>query len=77
MEVILAVTKSCHHCPILERELKRMEVPYCVRYFEDHPEVIEKYGLRTSPVVIVDGQVVFKGMPSISELERFFSERKT
>lgn len=77
MEVILAVTKSCHHSPILERELKRMEVPYCVSYFEDHPEVIEKYGLKKSPVVIVDGQVVFKGMPSISELERFFSERKT
>ncbi|MCL7489686.1 MAG: thioredoxin family protein [Desulfobulbaceae bacterium] len=75
MEVILAVTKTCHHCPVLERELKRLKVPYCVRYFEDHPKMMEQYGLRTSPVLVVDGRVVFNGMPSLIELERYFKEK--
>lgn len=76
MEVILAVTRSCHHCPILERELKRLHVPYCVRYYEEHPEILEKYGLKKSPVVIVDDEVVFNGMPSISDLEKYFTEKQ-
>ncbi len=76
MEVVLAVTKSCHHCPILEKELKSMHVPYCVRYFEEHPEMIKQYGLKRSPFVIVDGEVVFNGMPSISDLAQYFKENK-
>ncbi|MDW7772879.1 MAG: thioredoxin family protein [Desulfobulbaceae bacterium] len=76
MEVILAVTRSCHHCAILEKELKRLHVPYCVRYYEERPEIIEKYGLKRSPVVIVDDEVVFNGMPSISDLEKYFKEKQ-
>ena len=30
MQAILAVTKTCSHCPILEKELKEMGVPYSV-----------------------------------------------
>ena len=77
MEVILAVTKTCNHCPVLERELKKLGVPYCVRYHEDHPEMIEKYKLKHSPVVIVDGEVIFNGMPNLSALREFFLEKKT
>ena len=35
MEVILAVTRTCPHCAVLEEELKKIGVRYCVRYVED------------------------------------------
>jgi len=76
MEVILAVTRSCHHCAILEKELKRLHVPYRVRYYEENPGIIEKYGLKRSPVIIVDKKIAFNGMPSLSELERYFKVKK-
>lgn len=75
MQVILAVTKTCEHCPLLEQELIKLGVPYSVRYYEDHPEMVGKYKIKQSPVIIVDDKVIFHGMPSISELEKFFSEK--
>lgn len=76
MEVTIAVTRSCPHRSILESELKRMHVPFSVRYYEEHPDMIKEYGLKRSPVLIVDGEVVFNGMPSISELEHYFKENQ-
>lgn len=74
MQVILAVTKTCRHCPIIEQEFKKMGIPYCVRYYEDHPEMVQKYKIKQSPVIIVDDIVVFHGMPKITELHKFFSQ---
>lgn len=76
MEVVLAVTKSCHHCSIIEKELGERGIPYAVRYVEDHPELVERYGLKHSPNVIVDDELVFRGMPAMSELQRYFDELK-
>jgi len=76
MEVILAVTQTCPHCAWLEKTLKKMAVPYCVRYYEDHPEMFKQYNIKKSPTIIVDGKLAFVGMPSINELEKFFSEKK-
>ncbi len=74
MEIILAATRTCHHRPILESEFKKNGVSYQVRYFEDHPEMVESLGYKESPVVIVDGEVRFRGMPEITELHRFVEE---
>jgi hypothetical protein len=60
MEVILAVTKPCHHCPILEGELKARKIPYEIRYVEDHPQLIHEYGIQQSP--------------NLDELRNFFSD---
>ncbi|MCF8063007.1 MAG: thioredoxin family protein [Deltaproteobacteria bacterium] len=76
MSVELAVTRSCHHCPILEAELKRMGIPYSIRYVEDDPQLQKKLGLRGSPNILVDGELVFRGMPDISDLRAYFESRK-
>ena len=76
MDVILAVTKTCHHCRFLEKELKRLGVPYRIKYSEDNPEMTKKHSIRRSPVIIVDDKVAFSGMPSVRELEDFFAKRK-
>ena len=76
MNVIIAVTRSCQHCSILQRELDEMQVPYRVHYLEEHPEWVDKFGLKGSPNVIVDGKLVFRKMPEISDLRAFFKNRK-
>jgi glutaredoxin len=69
MDVLIAATRSCHHSPILDRELTKWGVDHRVMYFEDHPELVEKFGFQTSPVVIIDGEVASVGMPDLAELQ--------
>lgn len=76
MEVIIAVTKQCEHCGILKRELDAMEIPYRVHYLEEHPEWIEKFGLKGSPNIIVDGELVFRKMPGLQDLRNYFHQRQ-
>jgi rhodanese-related sulfurtransferase len=65
MEIIIAATKSCQHRPSLEKVLQKAWLPYKINYFEDHPEIFEKYQLKHSPLLIVDGKVESVGMPEI------------
>ncbi|MCB2190665.1 MAG: glutaredoxin [Deltaproteobacteria bacterium] len=76
MDVELAVTRSCYHCPILQAELKKLGIPYSIRYLEDDPELQKRLNVKGSPNILVDGELVFRGMPTISELERYFQNRR-
>ena len=66
MKITIAATKTCNHRPILEQQLQDAGLQYEVMYFEDNPELIDKYGLKTSPLFIVDEKVVTAGMPEHS-----------
>ncbi|MCB2196703.1 MAG: thioredoxin family protein [Bacteroidetes bacterium] len=63
MEIIIAATKSCNHRPILEQELKDAGLEYKLMFYEEHPEIFEKFNLKTSPLLICDGELVSEGMP--------------
>ena len=76
MDVIIAVSGSCQHCSLLKRELEEMGIPYEVHYLEEHPEWVEKFGLRGSPNVIVDGELVFRKMPELGEFRRYFKDKQ-
>jgi rhodanese-related sulfurtransferase/glutaredoxin len=65
MEIIIAATKTCPHGPLLEKLLRKAWLPYKINYFEDHPEIYEKYQLKHSPLLIVDEKVESVGMPEI------------
>lgn len=68
MKITIAATKTCTHRPKLEEQLLDSGLQYEVLYFEDHPELIEKYDLKTSPLLIVDEKVVSAGMPEHSQI---------
>lgn len=74
MEVKIIATRSCSHRPDLERELRDLKVPYEVIYVEDCPEMVARYGIRHSPNLVVDDQVVFRSLPSEDELRALFSQ---
>lgn len=63
MKIIIAATRACNHRPLLEAELQQVGLDYEVKYFEEHPEITEKYHFKTSPTLIVDNKVISVGMP--------------
>ena len=73
MNVKLIATRMCSHRINLERELCDLGIEYELVIAEEHPEVIEQYGIRHSPNLVVDEQVAFRGQPSEEELRRFFA----
>ena len=57
MEILIAATKACPNRSLLEHQLQNAWLPYQVVYFEEHPELLEKYHIKHSPLLIVDGKV--------------------
>ncbi|NOX36775.1 MAG: thioredoxin family protein [Calditrichaeota bacterium] len=81
MDVIILATHNCNHRPILERELKKLSIPYRVEYFEDNMDLVEKYQVHHSPNLIVDGKVVFQAqpgqsLPSETQLRQIFGQNR-
>lgn len=74
MRIKIVATHMCSHRPNLERELRDLGIDYELLLVEEHPEVVEKYGIRHSPNLVVDDQVVFRGQPSEGELRDFFAK---
>jgi len=73
MNVMIIATRSCSHCNNLERELKGLAIAYEVLFAEDHPEIVQRYGIRHSPNLIVDDEVVFRRQPTEGELRALFA----
>jgi glutaredoxin len=77
MKITIAATKTCTHRPKLEEQLQDAGLQYELLYFEDHPELIETYKLKTSPLLIVDDKVVSVGMPEHSIITELENKDKT
>jgi len=77
MKITIAATKTCNHRPILEQQLQDAGLQYKLQYFEDHPELVEKYRLKTSPVLLVNDEVVSVGMPGQQKITELITKNKT
>jgi len=73
MNVMILATKDCSHCKNFSRELNDIGIEHHVAYCDDNPVLVQKYGIRHSPNLIVDGTVVFRKQPTEDELKRFFN----
>lgn len=72
MNVTIAAPRSCSKCSALQEELVRLNVPFTLRYFEDHPNLADEYKNMQPPVLIADGALVFVGLPRPGSLRSFF-----
>jgi rhodanese-related sulfurtransferase len=70
MEILIVATKDCQHRPILEKELQNADLPYTVKYFEEHPDLVEKYQFKHSPLLIVNERVASIGMPDLDMINK-------
>lgn len=66
MKITILATKTCNHRPILEEQLQDAGLQYVTKFFEDHPELVEKYRLKRSPVLLVNDEVISVGLPGQS-----------
>jgi predicted thioredoxin/glutaredoxin len=69
MKIIIAATKTCNHRPLLEQELKDAGLDYTVKYFDENPDIIKKFKIKKSPLLIVDGELISVGMPQHGEVK--------
>ncbi len=76
MNIIIAATKTCQHRPILEEQLQDAGLHYELMYFEDHSELVEAYHIKTSPLLIVDDEVVSVGLPGNKKIMEMRAETK-
>jgi rhodanese-related sulfurtransferase len=68
MGILIAATKTCPNRYVLENIFQNAWLPYKLIYFEDHPELLEKYHLKHSPLLIVDEKVASVGMPEMEKI---------
>ena len=76
MDVMIIATKACTHRVNLEKELDCLHIPYRVCFVEECDDLIQKFNIRHSPNLIVDGEVVFRKQPTEVELHTYFDTKK-
>ena len=75
MDVMIIATKACTHRKNLEKELECLRIPYRVRFVEDCADLVQKFGIRHSPNLVVDDEVGFRKQPTEIELHDFFQRK--
>ena len=60
----------------LEKELESLGISYRVCFVEDCTDLVQKFGIRHSPNLIVDDEVVFRKQPTEVELHAYFDAKK-
>ena len=73
MDVLILATKGCSHCKNFSRELNDIGIDHRVLYCDDEPALSEKFGIRHSPNLIVNDEVIFRRQPTEGELKEYFN----
>lgn len=59
----------------MEKELDYLRISYRVCFAEDNADLVKKFGIRHSPNLVVDDDVVFRRQPTEAELHMYFSTK--
>ncbi len=74
MNVKIVATKSCSHCSGLQHELSDIGIAFEVLFVEEHPDFALTHGIRHSPNLLVNDEVIFRGQPTPQELRKYFGK---
>ncbi|MDX1441209.1 MAG: thioredoxin family protein [Nitrosopumilaceae archaeon] len=72
MKVEVLTTPDCINCKNLERLLDTFEIKYALVDVTEKPEYLQKYPIFTAPGLVVDGKLVFTGVPNKEKLKEIF-----
>lgn len=75
MNIFIIATQGCSHCTNLKHELSDLGINCEVKFAEENPELVEKYQIRHSPNLIVNGEVIFRRQPTEAELKDLFANK--
>jgi glutaredoxin len=70
VKVEILTTPGCVSCSKVEKMLDEMKVKYKVYDITEKPELLEKYKFYTAPGVVINGKLVFSGVPSLKDLKK-------
>lgn len=70
MKVQVLTIPGCVGCEDVEKMLDRLDIKYEVIDVSAKPELAKKYNLIAAPGIVIDGKLVFTGVPSEDELKR-------
>ena len=72
MNVKVIATRDCSHRPNLERELSGLGIAYELVFVEDQPELVQFFNIRHSPNLVIDDELVIRGLPREMKLRVLF-----
>ena len=75
-QLMLFATKTCPNCKIAEKFLTDNGINYVKMYAEENVNLIETFGVRQAPTLIVAGKDGFEKYAGVSEIMRFVSTSK-
>ncbi|MBD3620232.1 MAG: thioredoxin family protein [Chromatiales bacterium] len=73
MNVKIIATRTCKHRLNLERELRDLGIDYELVFVEEHPQEALRLGIRHSPCLVVDDNVISREVPTEHELRALFA----
>lgn len=75
MDVLIVATKNCAHYRNMSKELDVLGIAHRIVYVEDDAEFCQQLGIRHSPNLVIDGEVIFRKQPDEDELRTVFSAK--
>ena len=72
MNVEVLTTPGCTNCKALENMLDKLGISYDLIDITEKSEYLEKYPIFVAPGLVVDGKLLFTGIPKIEDLKKTF-----
>lgn len=70
MKVQILTTPGCSGCARVEKMLDQMNVKYGVVDVTKNPKILQKYPIISAPGIVINGRLVFTGVPKENELRK-------
>jgi len=70
MKVEVLTSPACSNCKVLENMLENLGLPYDLIDVTEKPEYLTKYPIFVAPGLVIDGKLVFSGVPKIKDLKK-------
>ncbi len=70
MKFQVLTTPDCSNCRVLENMLENLGLSYDLIDVTEKPEYLKKYPIFVAPGLIIDGKLVFSGIPKINDLRK-------
>ncbi len=69
MKVEVLTTPGCSNCKVLEDMLDKLEISYELIDVTEKPEFLEKFPIFMAPGLVIDGKLMFTGIPKLEDLK--------
>jgi len=74
---MILATKNCSQYPNLAHELNDLGIKHDIVFVEDQPELAQRYSIRHSPNLLIDGNIVCRGQPSEHQLRELLNLKES